>query len=54
MLRVIAGKYRGRKITTGKNLSARPTMSSVREAIFSILSSRKPIYNLNCTRHNLI
>ncbi len=47
MLRVIAGKYRGRKITTGKDLSARPTMSSVREAIFSILSSRKPIYNLN-------
>ncbi|APR99180.1 16S rRNA (guanine(966)-N(2))-methyltransferase RsmD [Wolbachia endosymbiont of Folsomia candida] len=47
MLRIIAGKYRGRKIATGKHLSARPTMSIVREAIFSILSSRKPIYNLN-------
>lgn len=47
MLRIIAGKYRGRKITTGKHLAARPTMSIVREAIFSILSSRKPIYNLN-------
>lgn len=47
MLRVIAGKYRGRKITTGKCLVARPTMGVVREAIFSILSSKKPIYNLN-------
>ncbi len=47
MLRIIAGKYRGRKITTGKHLAARPTMSIVREAIFRMLSSRKPIYNLN-------
>ncbi|KLT22125.1 methyltransferase [Wolbachia endosymbiont of Armadillidium vulgare str. wVulC] len=47
MLRVIAGKYRGRKITTGKHLAVRPTMGIVREAIFSVLSSRKSIYNLN-------
>ncbi|WP_353288012.1 16S rRNA (guanine(966)-N(2))-methyltransferase RsmD [Wolbachia endosymbiont (group B) of Gerris lacustris] len=47
MLRVTAGKYRGRKITTDKHLAARPTMSIVREAIFSTLSSRKPIDNLN-------
>ncbi len=47
MLRVIAGKYRGRKIATGKYLAVRPTMSVVREAIFNILSSKKPIYNLN-------
>ncbi|QOD38507.1 16S rRNA (guanine(966)-N(2))-methyltransferase RsmD [Candidatus Wolbachia massiliensis] len=47
MLRIIAGKYRGRKIATGKHLTARPTMGVVREAIFNILSSRKPIYNLN-------
>ncbi|WP_341807809.1 16S rRNA (guanine(966)-N(2))-methyltransferase RsmD [Wolbachia endosymbiont (group E) of Neria commutata] len=47
MLRIIAGKYRGRKIATCKNLAARPTMSIVREAIFSILPSRKPVYNLN-------
>ncbi|MDM8335532.1 16S rRNA (guanine(966)-N(2))-methyltransferase RsmD [Wolbachia pipientis] len=47
MLRIIAGKYRGRKITTGKYLTARPTMSITREAMFNILSSRKPVYNLN-------
>lgn len=42
MLRIIA-----RKIATGKHLAARPTMGIVREAIFNMLSSRKPIYNLN-------
>lgn len=47
MLRVIAGKYRGRKIVTGKQLAARPTMNIVREAIFNILLSRKSIHNLN-------
>ncbi len=47
MLRIIAGKYRGRKIATGKHLAARPTMSIVREAVFNILSSKKTIYNLN-------
>lgn len=47
MLRVIAGKYRGRKIVTGKQLAAKPTMSVVREAIFNILLSRKSIHNLN-------
>ncbi len=41
MLRIIAGKYRGRKIATGKHLAARPTMSIVREAVFNILSSKK-------------
>ncbi|MDD9331277.1 MAG: 16S rRNA (guanine(966)-N(2))-methyltransferase RsmD [Wolbachia sp.] len=43
MLRVIAGKYRGRKIVTGKQLTTRPTMGIVREAIFSMLASRKSI-----------
>ncbi|MDN5248066.1 MAG: 16S rRNA (guanine(966)-N(2))-methyltransferase RsmD [Wolbachia endosymbiont of Tyrophagus putrescentiae] len=47
MLRIIAGKYRGRKITTGKNLSARPTMGIAREAIFSILLARKSIHDAN-------
>ncbi|WCR58097.1 16S rRNA (guanine(966)-N(2))-methyltransferase RsmD [Wolbachia endosymbiont of Ctenocephalides felis wCfeJ] len=47
MLRVIAGKYRGKKIATGKHLAARPTMSIVREAVFNILSSKKPVYSLN-------
>ncbi|WP_168463817.1 16S rRNA (guanine(966)-N(2))-methyltransferase RsmD [Wolbachia endosymbiont of Ctenocephalides felis wCfeT] len=47
MLRIIAGKHRGRKITTSKQLTARPTMGVVREAIFNILSSRKSINNAN-------
>lgn len=34
-MRIIAGKYRGRKIETG---DSRPTMSRVRESIFNILS----------------
>ncbi|MCA4774909.1 16S rRNA (guanine(966)-N(2))-methyltransferase RsmD [Wolbachia endosymbiont of Mansonella ozzardi] len=47
MLRIIAGKYRGRKIATGKHSAARPTMGVVREAIFNILFSKKPIHNSN-------
>ncbi|MDG7056293.1 MAG: 16S rRNA (guanine(966)-N(2))-methyltransferase RsmD [Wolbachia endosymbiont of Meromenopon meropis] len=47
MLRIISGKYRGRKIVTGNNLAARPTMSKVREAIFSVLFSKKSIHNTN-------
>jgi 16S rRNA (guanine966-N2)-methyltransferase len=47
MLRVTAGKYRGRKIFTGKQLAARPTMSIVREAIFNMLLARKTIQNSN-------
>ncbi|QKX01387.1 16S rRNA (guanine(966)-N(2))-methyltransferase RsmD [Wolbachia endosymbiont of Cruorifilaria tuberocauda] len=47
MLRIIAGKYRGRKIATDEHLSMQPTMGVVREAIFNILSSKKPVFNLN-------
>ncbi|WFW29851.1 MAG: 16S rRNA (guanine(966)-N(2))-methyltransferase RsmD [Wolbachia endosymbiont of Menacanthus eurysternus] len=47
MLRIIAGKHRGKKISTNRNLSVRPTMSIVREAIFNILSLKKTIYNSN-------
>lgn len=47
MLRVISGKYRGRKIATGKDLSVRPTTGFVREAMFNILSSKKPIHDSN-------
>ncbi|UWI83229.1 16S rRNA (guanine(966)-N(2))-methyltransferase RsmD [Wolbachia endosymbiont of Howardula sp.] len=47
MLHITAGKYRGRKIFTDYNLSVRPTMGIVREAIFNILSSQNLIYNLN-------
>lgn len=45
MLRITAGQYRGRKIITGKQLEARPTMSIVREAVFNMLISRKSIHN---------
>ncbi len=45
MLRVTAGEYRGRKIFTGKQLAARPTMGVVREAIFNMLLARKTIHN---------
>ena len=47
MQHVISGKYRGRKIATGKDPSVRPTTGRVREAIFSMLSSRKVIHDSN-------
>ncbi len=47
MLRIIAGKYRSRKIETNKVLNAKPTMSLVRKAIFSIISSRKSLVDCN-------
>lgn len=37
-MRVIAGKYRNRRIETVNDRSLRPTMSVAREAIFNILS----------------
>ena len=43
MLRIISGKYRGRKIFSDKLLSARPAMSIVRESIFNIILSRMSI-----------
>lgn len=36
-MRIIAGKYRGRRIKTVKGQTVRPTADRVREAIFSIL-----------------
>ncbi|OEY86516.1 16S rRNA (guanine(966)-N(2))-methyltransferase RsmD [Wolbachia pipientis] len=47
MLRITAGKYRGRRVITDKQLAARPTMSIVREAIFNILLSRKELRDSN-------
>ncbi len=37
MLRIIAGKYRGRKIESKENAKIRPTGAKARGAIFNIL-----------------
>jgi len=42
-MRVIAGKYKGRHLTTPKNKSVRPTSDRVKESVFSII--RKHVYN---------
>ena len=39
MLKIIAGKHRGRKLSFQKNKNIRPTKSMAREAIFSILDN---------------
>jgi len=39
-MRIIAGKYRGRLLTTGDDLSVRPTTDRVKQTIFDILSAR--------------
>lgn len=36
-MRVIAGKYKGRRLNTLKNLSVRPTSDRVKESVFSII-----------------
>jgi 16S rRNA (guanine(966)-N(2))-methyltransferase RsmD len=38
-VRVIAGKYRGRRLRAPRGLEVRPTSDRVREALFSILSA---------------
>ncbi len=38
-MRVIAGKYKGRKLNTPSNYDIRPTGDKVKEAMFSILSN---------------
>jgi len=39
-VRVIAGQYGGRRLTTPKGAATRPTADRVREALFSILGAR--------------
>lgn len=39
-MRIIAGKFRGKKLVSPDDNSIRPTSDRVREALFSILSSR--------------
>ena len=39
-MRIISGKYRGRKLTAPKNLPVRPTTDFAKEALFNILNHR--------------
>lgn len=39
-MRIISGKYKGKKITAPDNLPARPTTDRAKEALFNILSNR--------------
>ncbi len=39
-MRVIAGKFKGKKLTSAPGLSTRPTADRVREAIFSICAAK--------------
>lgn len=38
-MRIISGKYKGRRITAPKNLPARPTTDFAKEALFNILNN---------------
>ncbi|MEW6211484.1 MAG: 16S rRNA (guanine(966)-N(2))-methyltransferase RsmD [Acidobacteriota bacterium] len=40
MLRVIAGKYKGRRLRAPSGLDVRPTSDQLRETLFNIISSR--------------
>ncbi|MEK7748770.1 MAG: RsmD family RNA methyltransferase, partial [Bacteroidota bacterium] len=39
-MRIIAGKYRGRLLTTADDLTVRPTTDRAKQTIFDILSAR--------------
>ncbi|RAP37683.1 16S rRNA (guanine(966)-N(2))-methyltransferase RsmD [Candidatus Marinamargulisbacteria bacterium SCGC AAA071-K20] len=41
-MRIIAGKYKGRKLTFPKNKTLRPTQDRVKEAVFSIIHNKLP------------
>ncbi len=41
-MRIISGKYRGKKLVTPRGLETRPTSDRVRESIFNIISHRIP------------
>ena len=40
MMRVIAGKYRGIKLDTLKDMSVRPTTDRVKESMFNLIRDR--------------
>jgi 16S rRNA (guanine966-N2)-methyltransferase len=42
-VRVIAGRYRGRRLTTVRDLSVRPAADRVKQTIFDMLATRVPL-----------
>ena len=50
-MRVISGKYKGRRILVESKCNYRPTLTRVREDIFNLLSHNK---NLNINLNNVI
>jgi 16S rRNA (guanine966-N2)-methyltransferase len=44
-MRIITGKYRGRRLKTPKNSAIRPTTDKIRSAVFNVLNSRGVIHN---------
>lgn len=45
-MRIISGKYKGRRITAPKNLPIRPTTDLAKESLFNILSNSIDFYGL--------
>ena len=45
-MRIVGGKWKGKKITPPKGLVARPTTDFAKEALFNILSNRLDLNNL--------
>ena len=50
-MRIIAGKYRGKKLFSPENKDVRPTSDRARESIFNILNSR---FSADYSRYNLL
>lgn len=46
-MRIISGKYKGRKIVPPSNMKARPTTDFAKEGLFDILSHRINLHGLN-------
>ena len=51
-MRIIGGKFRGLKLIPPSDLGIRPTSDRLKEALFSILDSKK--YNINIHNSKLI
>ena len=50
-MRIVAGRWRGRRLVAPEGLATRPTTDRVREALFSILGRRvdgAPVVDLCC------
>ena len=45
-MRIISGKFKGRKIYPPKNLTSRPTTDRLKEGLFNVLQSRFDFTNL--------